>query len=257
MSKDYEVTLRQAMAVLRDVINRSLAPGSVRNDLVRCSEDLFEQIDAAVARADKAERAHELTIAALMQERGIVPTWGHSPEPTVAELLTALGDARVEMSTLQKERRETALQKLNALPAFDETLLMATSLEAESDVVVWCPQCGPEPQCDEDGCCRACGATVGEVPDWRAWKERAERARVLIRESLLAVLDTGVTREEIYLALADEPPVEGDEPPEPPLTAEETSALMGSEPAPTPAVVRAVLGMLGMDQDEPPAEKKE
>lgn len=36
-----------------------------------------------------------------------------------------------------------------------------------STVVPWCPQCGPEPRCDEDGCCATCGATCGEVPDWR------------------------------------------------------------------------------------------
>ena len=27
----------------------------------------------------------------------------------------------------------------------------------------WCPQCGPDVSCDDDGCCSACGATaVGE-----------------------------------------------------------------------------------------------
>jgi len=37
----------------------------------------------------------------------------------------------------------------------------------------WCPQCGPDVACDEDGCCSACGATcVGEGAEqalaWRA-----------------------------------------------------------------------------------------
>lgn len=43
-------------------------------------------------------------------------------------------------------------------------------------VIVWCPQCGPEPRSDEDGCCQQCGATIGEVPDWISLRTRAEAA---------------------------------------------------------------------------------
>lgn len=42
-------------------------------------------------------------------------------------------------------------------------------------VISWCPQCGPNPGCDEDGCCGACGCDVGEIPDYIAiQKERDE-----------------------------------------------------------------------------------
>jgi len=47
-AEDQLVALRQAMGVLRDVINRSLDPGLVRNDLVRSSEDLLELVEALI-----------------------------------------------------------------------------------------------------------------------------------------------------------------------------------------------------------------
>lgn len=39
-------------------------------------------------------------------------------------------------------------------------------LEAHSSgaKIPWCPECGPFPDMDDDGCCTACGATTGEVP---------------------------------------------------------------------------------------------
>ena len=45
-------------------------------------------------------------------------------------------------------------------------------LATPGSVVSWCPECGPEPRCDEDGCCLACGASCGEVPDWRPYAAR-------------------------------------------------------------------------------------
>lgn len=42
----------------------------------------------------------------------------------------------------------------------------------------WCPHCGPDVSCDEDGCCAACGATaVGEgVEQALALRARLEPA---------------------------------------------------------------------------------
>jgi hypothetical protein len=57
---NHEAALRQAMGVLRDMINRSFDPGLIRNDLVRYSEDLFEQIEALINSAKRAdERADQ------------------------------------------------------------------------------------------------------------------------------------------------------------------------------------------------------
>lgn len=36
--------------------------------------------------------------------------------------------------------------------------------EPAGTTMLWCPQCGPHPQIDEDGCCAACGATCGSLP---------------------------------------------------------------------------------------------
>jgi hypothetical protein len=55
-AEDQLVALRQAMGVLRDVINRSLDPGPVRNDLVRSSEDLFELVEALITECDMLRR---------------------------------------------------------------------------------------------------------------------------------------------------------------------------------------------------------
>ena len=33
-------------------------------------------------------------------------------------------------------------------------------------VIPWCPECGPNPRCDEDGCCVSCGNGCGEIPDY-------------------------------------------------------------------------------------------
>lgn len=47
-------------------------------------------------------------------------------------------------------------------------------------VITWCPQCGPEPHSDEDGCCVMCGCDIGEIPDFitlqgKLGKAEAER----------------------------------------------------------------------------------
>lgn len=56
-------------------------------------------------------------------------------------------------------------------------------------VISWCPVCGPEPRCDEDGCCATCGATTGQVPDWRAIESEVERLKKSL--ILIAKFDSG------------------------------------------------------------------
>lgn len=42
-------------------------------------------------------------------------------------------------------------------------------------IVTWCPECGLFPKFDEDSCCEECGATVGDIPDFRALEAEVER----------------------------------------------------------------------------------
>ncbi len=53
----------------------------------------------------------------------------------------------------------------------------AVDIQLNCALVPWCPQCGPEPRVDGDGCCAVCGCDCGEVPDWRPIKEAAKLLR--------------------------------------------------------------------------------
>jgi len=56
----------------------------------------------------------------------------------------------------------------------------------------WCPQCGPDVDVDEDGCCDVCGAdAVGPGADgaWQA-KEEAERYLNLLTKNNPDVIKT-------------------------------------------------------------------
>lgn len=53
---------------------------------------------------------------------------------------------------------------------------MSDKEQKREETVWWCPECGPNPRCDEDGLCCSCGCTIGEIPNYPA---RTARARVL------------------------------------------------------------------------------
>jgi hypothetical protein len=51
--------------------------------------------------------------------------------------------------------------------------------EVDTWTGTWCPQCGPDMPCDEEGCCHSCGAmAVGEGAEQALALRRAHRRRV-------------------------------------------------------------------------------
>ena len=66
----------------------------------------------------------------------------------------------------------------------------------------WCPQCGPDVLCDEDGCCCTCGANcVGDgVEQALALRAENERLRAALRSAadwLLSQRDLTVQEERL------------------------------------------------------------
>lgn len=119
-------------------------------------EDAFGPIVADERRIVPLEpaAARELFLARF---RGLGGDRGRSELERLRELIAELEQAP---AARELERLRGQLAKLAPAPA--------------GAVVSWCPQCGPEPACDEDGCCQQCGADTGEVPDWRSLKLRID-----------------------------------------------------------------------------------
>ena len=65
-----------------------------------------------------------------------------------------------------------------------------------SETKTWCPQCGPDVDVDEDGCCGACGAdATGDGADRaHAWRTADEAANDLLGVS---VAQSKVLRDEV------------------------------------------------------------
>lgn len=94
----------------------------------------------------------------------------HPPTSWVPHIVNAVNDAtrelrerceRAEAEAVRREIERDEAQRFVGVPP---------------GPVPWCPECGPEPCCDEVGMCSECGATVGMVPDWRALKNDCDAA---------------------------------------------------------------------------------
>jgi hypothetical protein len=59
-----------------------------------------------------------------------------------------------------------------------------------------CPECGPDPICDEDGCCAMCGSDVCVVPNTKHLESHIAELEKALAEAL-ARADEGWSRERI------------------------------------------------------------